>query len=140
MHRVLCFSRFDITATGVRNTWNPNRLPVSTTEGEHLQNERDWNHARNQQRNWETINQIISLRCLPEHISLPRRESDWWWFEFEVPDINAVSEHDQDLAYLSADADGVPMIIGLDEKDLDTNLIETQGDSITVKFLLAMDK
>lgn len=138
--RIQCWCRYDITATGVRSNFNTNRIGTRTEEGVELRDEESWNLARNQQRNWETMNQIISLRCLPERINLPRRDGDWWVFDFEVPDVTAVSSVDQDLTYLTDDAAGVPMIVGLQESSLDSNIISTQGESATVKFLLMNDK
>lgn len=75
--------------------------------------------ARNQQRNWDTLNQIISLRCLPENISSPEKITTqtgrYWMFQFEIMDAAAVSSPQDPVGLLAADSKDVPMITGLDE-------------------------
>lgn len=119
MLAVTCTTRFDITATGVRSTFRENQIPTRTQDGQTIQDHQAWTRARNQQRNWETVMQIISLRCLPENITLPQRllrgQHATWQFSFSVPDPAAI-EIDQDpVGYLRRDCQGVPMIQGLDE-------------------------
>lgn len=102
--RIQCRTLFDITATGVRN----HRRGDAMTEGQ-------WQQARNQQRNWDTVNQIIALRTLPENISEPSRQGQYWLFEFDVLDISTLGSATNDLSELIADSKGVPMITGLTE-------------------------
>lgn len=117
--RIRCTTWFDITCTGVRGAYNVNRLPLKTSDGKILTDQASWERARNQQRNWETINQIISLRCLPENITESRRsivrEHTCWQFEFDITDASSVGTDDEPLGLLRADAQGVPFILGLDE-------------------------
>ena len=108
---ITCRTRFDITASGVRSNFNKNRMAAA--------DEKQWTHDRNQQRNWETINQIISLRTLPVNITLPQRiqvdGKTFWEFVFEV-EQPATIEYDGDpVGILKADCRDVPMIVGLDE-------------------------
>jgi hypothetical protein len=91
------------------------QLPFTTRSGEKINDEAAWQRARNQQRNWDTINQIISLRCLPENISVPCHRDGWWDFEFDVTDLATLGHDTEPLYYLHQDAEGVPMIVGLDE-------------------------
>lgn len=90
-------------------------MPFRDEAGHDITDPASWTRARNQQRNWETINQIISLRCLPESISLPQSHDHEWWFEFEISDLATISVGDGDLGLLIKDAQGTPMITGLDE-------------------------
>lgn len=117
--RIQCITTFDITATGVRSNFNANRIPFQDLTGRIISDMTSWTHSRNQQRNWETINQLISLRCLPHDITTPRRDQQEdvtvWKFEFEVDDITMISAGTDDLGLLKQDCRGIPMITGLDE-------------------------
>lgn len=119
MIRIECRTRFDITVTDVRGHFRPERLPFVDATGRSIHDHAGWTRSRNQQRNWETVNQIISLRCLPENITVPRRlqhqDSAVWSFEFEVPDPASVSQDDDAVGWLRQDCEHVPMITGLDE-------------------------
>jgi hypothetical protein len=114
-HRIQCRTGFDITATGVRSHYRENRIPFRDDAGHDITDISSWTRARNQQRNWETINQIISLRCLPERIAMPQRSSNCWTFDFEILSLSSISAGDDDLGLLLQDANGIPMITGLDE-------------------------
>ena len=102
MLRVDCYCLFDITATGV----------TSTRPGGDQR-------ARNQQRNWETLNQILALRTLPENTTVPKHQDTdlgrEWRFEFDLPGLSPVSEGDRPLGLLLHDCQAVPMITGLTE-------------------------
>ena len=117
--RIGCVTDFDITATGVRSNFNRNRMPFKDNSGHLIQTETDWQRSRNQHRNWETINQVISLRLLPENITLPVRESDdsgtRWSFEFEITTPSSLVYDSNELGLLEKDCVGVPMILNLEE-------------------------
>jgi hypothetical protein len=117
--RIKCITTFDITATGVRSNFNANRIPFNDNTGQLISDIESWTHSRNQQRNWETINQLISLRCLPHSITDPSRDLHdgiaTWRFDFEVEDPATISLQEYDLALLQQDCQGIPMITGLGE-------------------------
>lgn len=113
--RVRCRTSFDITQTGVRHNMNRTKLPFKDLAGTLIRDEAQWTRSRNQQRNWETLMQIISLRTLPENISAPQRDQDQWSFEFDVPAPGSVANISGPLGQLSEDCRDVPMIVGLDE-------------------------
>jgi hypothetical protein len=115
MIQLQCRTTFDITATGVRSHFQPSRLPFVSNNNQLISTQAQWQHARNQQRNWETVNQIIALRCLPEHITAPVAQDQHWQFKFDIPDISAVSTAHNHTGLLEQDADDVPMIVGLGE-------------------------
>ena len=110
-------TRFDITATGITTNYRDNQVPNQSVADSN-DAKAQYLRARNQQRNLDTMLQIISLRCLPEDITVPEQQHHngrWWCFEFTVPDINALQQTGQDLAYLLMDSEHVPMITALDE-------------------------
>lgn len=117
--QIRCATRFDITVTGVRNHTNRTHLPFQDQAGQAVTTDHDWNRSRNQQRNWETVNQILALRTLPEHIVLPvvmlENNIKIWQFEFEVPSVSSLSLDDDVLGSLKQDCAQVPMITGLGE-------------------------
>lgn len=127
--RIICVTKFDITATGVRNNFNVNRIPITTTQGAVITNQKDWTRARNQQRNWETINQIISLRTLPFNIAEPLVSDGVWKFSFEVDQISTVGSDLDPVGLLSQDSAGVPMLVGLAET-ADTGTVLAPGSNI----------
>jgi hypothetical protein len=135
-----CSTRFDITATGVLGQYKENREIQNQADGSTIVNREAWLRARNQQRNWETMNQIIALRCLPENIQMPRRDGDIWRFEFDIDSLAAVSDQPGDLEFLRRDAQGVPMILGLGEAMGLDAMIRTQGTVINTDFRVLGDK
>lgn len=116
---VRCRTLFDITVTGVRNHTSNSRLPFQDQAGQTVGTDQQWARSRNQQRNWETVNQILSLRTLPENTTLPEyQDTDLgreWRFEFDIPNISTVTEGDRPLGLLLRDCEAVPMITGLTE-------------------------
>jgi hypothetical protein len=116
--RVVCRTSFDITATGVKSHYNAGRMPFTDDSGQRINTLEDWNRARNQQRNWETINQLISLRTLPEDITVPMEINDdsrCWQFEFTVDNVSNIELHGDPVGILIQDCRDVPMLMGLKE-------------------------
>lgn len=117
--QIECQTRFDITATGVRNYHKIQQSAVRDEQDQAISDLKAWTHARNQQRNWDTVNQIISLRSLPENITPPHRVTDstgnHWRFSFDIPDAAAVATAQDPVGLLVSDCCDVPMITGLDE-------------------------
>jgi hypothetical protein len=138
-HRIRCSTKFDITATGVKNHSRSSRLPFKDEAGQTIDDLTAWNRARNQQRNWETLNQLISLRVLPEDISDPVRDGDCWAFEFSINSLETVSSLDKPLSLLIHDCQDVPMILGLDENNQVVTLTAT-GDNPNITFELVYNK
>ena len=137
---IQCATLFDITETGVRNHTANARLPFQDQAGQNVDTESAWVRSRNQQRNWETLNQILALRTLPENISSPVRQQleqgHTWQFEFDIPDLSAVSEGDAALSLLLQDCESVPMITGLQETaDLEPAL-RTRGAAANTWFVI----
>lgn len=121
MYRIICYTLFDITNTGVLNRNRPSEGidPVL------------WLRQRNTQCNFDTILQAISLRSQPELVSVPikklirfdefknfgssykQKDNEsypMWSFIFEVQH-SSVFENDYDkLGGLYNDCDRIPMI------------------------------
>jgi hypothetical protein len=137
---IQCSTLFDITETGVRNHTANARLPFRDLAGQDITTDLEWIRSRNQQRNWETLNQIMALRTLPENISSPvcqESEQDLTWqFEFDIPDLSAVSEGDAALSLLLRDCESVPMITGLAETADPGPALRTQGTAVNIWFVL----
>ena len=134
--RIACTTLFDITATGVRSHYKNSRIPFEDSAGQTIDDTASWNRSRNQQRNWETLNQLISLRILPENISSPIFDAvhHTWRFEFDVVTPESIALGHDPVGTLLHDCDGVPMILGLAEiPNLDTVLILT-GDRVNIWF------
>jgi hypothetical protein len=109
--KILCTTVFDITVTGVTGHCKPSRLPFTDLSGQTIATESDWNHARNQQRNWETIIQLLSLRTQIDNITTPVLNDHCWSFEFEVESDTIFSYDNDPVGILKNDCQGVPMLL-----------------------------
>jgi hypothetical protein len=137
--RIRCQTRFDITETGVKNRSHKARIVFRDATGREITNELEWNRARNQQCNWETVNQVISLRTLPENITKPVHKADIgiWSFEFAVVDPASITYNDNPVGYLLNDCADVPMILGLNETPDITPFLISSGPDANIWFELS---
>lgn len=117
--KILCRTLFDITATGVTGHYKPSRIPFQDSAGQHIDTVEAWNRARNQQRNWETVTQLLSLRTQLVNINTPTKTHTEWTFEFEIDNDNLFWTANDDLGILKHDCEGVPMLTGLGEHSVD---------------------
>jgi hypothetical protein len=113
--KIQCQTLFDITATGTTGHVKPSRMPYQDQAGTRITDTEAWNRSRNQQRNWETITQLISLRTQVDNLQDPVTIKDLWQFEFEVENENLFTDGTDRLAVLKQDCAGVPMLTALDE-------------------------
>jgi len=121
--KIQCQTLFDITATGTTGHIKPSRMPFRDHAGTTITDTESWNRSRNQQRNWETITQLISLRTQVNGLTTPAKIENCWQFEFEVENENLFDNGSDSLAVLKADCGGVPMLLGLNESaDIGTML------------------
>jgi hypothetical protein len=126
--RFACQTLFDITATGTTGHCKTARLPYTDAAGQVIRDQVTWNRSRNQQRNWETLQQILSLRTQIMQITLPLPDQTGtrWMFEFETDTAGAFGPDDDATMILRQDAAGVPMLGELNnEPDLDPFLVTT---------------
>jgi hypothetical protein len=121
--KIQCQTLFDITATGVTGHIKPSRMPYVDQAGSRITDTESWNRSRNQQRNWETLTQLIQLRTQLSELTTPVKDQDCWIFEFAT-DIEGLFELDQDpLGILKSDCAGVPMLTKLGEIDTAGNVL-----------------
>jgi hypothetical protein len=126
--KVRCLTYFDITATGVKNHYKQSRVPFQDAADQVIDSASAWHRARNQQRNWETVNQLISLRALPVEITTPEKIThntrSAWTFEFVIEQEGALEIDGNAIGALINDSAMIPMLTGLDETDTTDQLLE----------------
>jgi hypothetical protein len=119
---------FDITSTGVTGHFKSSRAKFATQD--------TWDRARNQQRNYETLTQLISLRTNISDVTLPVEIDGYWEFEFDTETESNFGDESDPFLVLRQDAGGVPMLTELDnDPDVDPMLI-TQGARQNIWFEL----
>jgi hypothetical protein len=131
-----CQTLFDITATGITGHCKTSRMPFQDRSGQIIRDEAGWNRSRNQQRNWETLTQILSLRTQLFDLTEPIQDQTGtrWMFEFETETAGVYGSEADPVAVLRADAAGVPMLRELNnDPDIDTVLV-TEGPRQNIWF------
>jgi len=134
--RYMCQTLFDITATGVTGHCKITRMPFGDRAGQEIRDTESWNRSRNQQRNWETITQILGLRTQLFDLTDPVLDitGTRWMFEFETESEGIYGAEDDPTQVLRADAEGVPMLIALNnDPDVDPYLV-TSGSRQNIWF------
>ena len=126
-----CFTLIDITRTGVV-AYYKDGMPMFLDDADQIINdEHTWLRSRNQQRNYETIIQVISLRAQPVYLEDPRRlkqqelseynftnttsTQDVWRFSFSPEQSDVYKRDNNPLAALEEDIADIPIILGLNE-------------------------
>lgn len=146
MFKIKCLTLFDITKTDISN------------RRRHLSEEHDSNLEllRNQQSNFETVLQIISLRNQPENITAPIKRIEtskkswgkiyhkcdrlyYWSFSFTVNSIGVFVGESEQFEKLYHDCENVPMITGLQESYLPTSQIKIDSDYRNIIFEMLDD-
>ena len=130
-----CQTYFDITATGVTGHFKPAAVPFQDRAGQNITNLESWNRARNQQRNWETLTQLISMRAQIFELLEPLDYLDTWTFEFEVETADAFGPADNPVSVLLADAEGVPMINNLNNTRELSPVLRTRMPNRNIWFI-----
>lgn len=136
--KVKCTTLFDITQTNISG--RRNLLDDSTSE---------FGKQRKQQGNFETIQQIISLRSQPENITVPEildcppkilgikynlTKAKVWSFMFTINHSSIFVDDSGELGLLKKDCANVPMITGLDEFLKLSPVLEIDGDYKNIHF------
>ena len=134
--RYACQTLFDITATGVTGHFKATRVPFFDRSGNSIADLESWNQARNKQRNFETLTQILGLRCQLTEVTDPviDQTGTKWMFEFETETPGVYGTDDDPVAVLYSDADGVPMLTDLDNRRDITAFVVTQGPEQNIWF------
>ena len=122
--RIRITTLFDCTVTGVTGHYRPGKIPFKDKSGNIVNNELSWTKSRNQQRNYESILQLISLFTQPLNVTVPKKKNNSWSWTFDS-EYEAIFDLDQDcLGLLKKHAAGIPMIIGLDEQNVEQSTLE----------------
>lgn len=150
--KIRCFCLFDITHTGVLNHYKVTAMPFYDRSGALITNDTEWRRSRNQQRNWETIIQLLSLRCQPMDLSDPvlyqnqdlenyrfgtrhQGAANIWTFEFVIEQLDIFREEQDELSKLRKDFSGVPMVCSLGESAvLDKPVLDTSSENCNIYF------
>lgn len=122
---------FDCTASGVTGHYRSSVVPFVDQAGNNIHDMQSWGRSRNQQRNWETLRQVIGLRCQVDDYSIPQRLHNAWHFEFRVDQSDVFGP---DLCDLEQDCRGVPMITGLGETAGIQGQLVVQGPDQNIWF------
>lgn len=140
---VRCNTLFDITQTGVISRRNANNEDPS------------WVLQRNQQCNFDTIIQAISLRSQPENITATTKHNlsfkqqhnfgllfdknittkvSFWTFDFDINYANVYNNGIHELGYLYVDCDKIPMIKCSTEWNRLPNYLDTEINTRNIYF------
>ena len=122
---------FDCTATGTTGHYKSNRVPYTDDNQNSITDQESWDRSRNQQRNYETLIQLLSLRTQLTEVSLPAKQDDRWVFTIVSDRDDVFSDN---LAALYTDCDSVPMIVGLDEAPGVEPMLHTQDPGANIWF------
>ena len=112
--RIRVTTQFDCTTTGVTGHFRTNVLPFDDREGQSVTDLATWTRSRNQQRNWETILQIIGLYTQAQDITPTEHTDGKWQFEFSTDFDDVFSASGDPLGLLKTACRGVPMFYDLD--------------------------
>ena len=137
--RYACQTLFDITATGVTGHFKTTRIPFMDQAGQPVTDQATWNRSRNQQRNWETITQILGLRTQLFDMTRPVQDTGGtsWMFEFETETSGTFGPDSDPTQILRQDADGVPMLLDLDNRSDLLPMLRTHGPEQNIWFAVA---
>lgn len=129
--KIICRTLFDCTYTGVTGHFRIAQIPFINKAGQNIKTEEQWYISRNQQRNWETLIQVISLRTQPLNLTVPVCRDGVWEFEFTAdnPGVFSILGNADPIAGLIQDFDGVPMLTLLSEIPGLENMIVTNGEA-----------
>jgi hypothetical protein len=109
-YSICVLTDFDCRPTGVTGHFRTNVLPFVDRIDQSITNFDSWNSSRNQQRNWETLLQLIGLYTQPQSISDIRMKNGRWEFEFETEFDDVFRLNDDPVGLLKQACRGVPII------------------------------
>lgn len=132
--KILCRTLFDCTATGVTGHMRTNDFPFKDAAGQTVDNALAWNRSRNQQRNYETLIQLISLRTQPINVTDTDQNQQYWQFSFETENESVYGSGTDAFENLLQDCAGVPMVTNLGEQQSLNAVIETAGPRQNIWF------
>lgn len=131
--KIRCCTLFDITETGTTGHFRPTQVPFDNRAGNTITNITEWNRSRNQQRNFETITQVLQLRTQIFDVTVPVKNNKWE-FEFDVESDEIYQLGQDTFGILKQDCEDVPMIVGLDDEYTLTPALVTSGSQQNIWF------
>ena len=147
MQRIECRCLFDITATAINGHQRNIQYPYISKSGIKINNAWELAQARNQQRNLDTILQLIGMRTQlfevtnPEIVTESIPEFAWagnnvkvWRFFFEIEPQSQWTVDNDDFWVLKNDSHSTPMLLGLTETASMDPWIVTQGNRINTIY------
>ncbi len=134
--KIQCRTLFDCSYTGTTGHFRVAEVPFVDRVGQKITDQTDWNKSRNQQRNWETLLQIIGLRTQPQDLTIPVHRDGGWEFEFksESEGVFEIHGNPDPLAGLKSDCEGVPMMLHLNKQPELAPTICVDGDGQNIWF------
>jgi len=132
--QIHCRTIFDITETGITGHFKPQRVPFNDRAGKTIVDQTTWDRSRNQQRNLETITQLLQLRTQIFDVSFPQQQNGYWTFSFTVEFEGIYQQDLDDFGILKQDCDGVPMLTGLNEKFVTNSFLTVEGSQQNIWF------
>ena len=131
-----CQTLFDITATGTTGHCKSSHMPFYDRSGRLISDSESWHLSRNQQRNWETLTQILSLRAQLFNLTDPVTDltGTKWMFEFETETDGVYGPESDPVAILRADAAGVPMLRQIGGSADTASVLVTAGTNQNIWF------
>ena len=127
--KIVCRTTFDCSYTGVTGHFRSSEIPFTDRAGQLISNQAAWHRSRNQQRNWETLMQVIGLKTQPLNVTKPIHKEHAWEFEFvaEAEGVFSITDNTDPVAGLKQDFDGVPIMVDLNEKSGVVSTVTTHG-------------
>ena len=129
--KILISTLFDCTTTGVVGRFREERGEFNDQSGQLITSPADWEQARNQQRNYETLVQVLSLRTQLDQLTPAVKELDHWSFTASTDRLGIFGD---DFHYLLEDCENVPMITGLKELTELPNQLRARGSDANIWF------
>lgn len=131
--KILVNTLFDCTTTAVVGRYREERGEYQDQSGQWIRSYADWERSRNQQRNYETLLQVMSLRTQLLEVN-PAVRTDLHW-QFAV-DTERDDAYGMDFQALLDDCANVPMLTGLlEQRKLPDHLVP-QGTDRNLWFQL----
>jgi hypothetical protein len=147
MQKFECYCLFDITATAVTGHQRNTEYPYISKSGIQIRNAQELAQARNQQRNLDTILQLVGMRTqifevtAPEVVTEHISEFAWagdtvkvWKFSFEIEPQSQWTVDNDEFWVLKNDSHSTPMLLGLTETAKMNPWIVTQGNCINTIY------
>jgi hypothetical protein len=111
-------------------------MPFYDRSGCLISDSESWHRSRNQQRNWETLTQILGLRTQLFNLTDPVTDQTGtkWMFEFETETDGVYGPESDPVAVLRADAAGVPMLGQIGSSADTASVLVTAGTNQNIWF------